>query len=132
VATRLFTLEEAQALLPLVQPLLEEIQRAYRELRALAAASEVARRGASGDGNLVASPWEGDGEDEPEQLNKRLREAAAELEARGVELKDPERGLIDFRHERDGEVVYLCFELGEKGIAWWHPLETGFAGRQPM
>ena len=47
-------------------------------------------------------------------------------------MKDPERGLIDFYHERDGQVVYLCWQLGEPDIEWWHDTEAGFAGRQPL
>jgi hypothetical protein len=49
-----------------------------------------------------------------------------------VELKDVEQGLLDFPHEREGRVVYLCWRLGEEGIGWWHDLDVGFAGRQPL
>ena len=50
----------------------------------------------------------------------------------GCELKGIEEGLIDFRTEMDGREVYLCWKLGEESIEWWHELQTGFAGRQPL
>lgn len=129
----LFTLEEARALLPRLRPMLESLQAAARELRELETAVAAQRRGASGDGNLLADPFaEGT---RPTPLDRARRKAQDELEAitaLGVEVKDPERGLIDFRHERGGEVIYLCYLLGEPDIAYWHGLEAGFAGRQPL
>lgn len=131
---RLYTEAEARTLLPQVIPVLEQLREALQQLRALNAAISAEAKGASGDGNLLADPWtEGErGENRADALTKRLRSAASRLERWGIELKDPERGLIDFYHERDGEVVFLCFQLGEPGIRFWHTLEGGFAGRQPL
>nr|MBA3805693.1 DUF2203 domain-containing protein [Acidobacteriota bacterium] len=57
----------------------------------------------------------------------------SEIETLGVQLKDYTRGLIDFPSLRDGRVVLLCWQLGEgEQIEWWHDVETGFAGRQPL
>ena len=62
-----------------------------------------------------------------------LAEHTGELEALGVQLKDYERGLLDFPSMREGRVVLLCWQLGEGDrIEWWHDLETGFSGRQPI
>ncbi|MEE8369781.1 MAG: DUF2203 domain-containing protein, partial [Dehalococcoidia bacterium] len=55
-----------------------------------------------------------------------------EVEALGCELKDIDQGLIDFRAALDGEEVYLCWKLGEPKIGWWHSLQAGFSGRQPL
>ena len=56
-----------------------------------------------------------------------------ELEGLGVQLKDYSRGLIDFPSLRDGRVVLLCWQLGEgDSLQWWHDVEAGFAGRQPL
>lgn len=129
---RLYTLEEAQAALPGVIPVLERIRTAYVELRALQASLAADVRGASGDGHLLANPWEAGGTNRVAELNRELQQAASELDRRGIELKDPEKGLIDFFHERDGRVVYLCYLLGEPAIAYWHELHTGFAGRQRL
>ena len=130
---RRYTLAEATALLPEVIPVLEGLRDAYLEVRAVQAAVSAQARGASGDGHLLADPLdEGGGENHIERLNQRIRQSAAQLDRWGIELKDPEKGLIDFFHERDGRMVYLCFQLGETAIAHWHDLHTGFAGRQPI
>jgi len=50
----------------------------------------------------------------------------------GVILKDVDRGLCDFPYMKDGRVVYLCWQLGEETIGYWHDIESGFAGREPL
>jgi hypothetical protein len=55
-----------------------------------------------------------------------------QLEEWGIVLRDPTIGLIDFLHKREGETVFLCWKLGEARVEWWHPLETGIAGRQRL
>lgn len=56
----------------------------------------------------------------------------AELGELGVEFKDYERGLLDFPGERDGRAVYLCWQLGEPAVRFWHELDAGFPGRRPV
>ncbi len=130
---RLYSLADARALLPQVIPVLEEIRACFLELRALNAAVATEQRGASGDGALLANPWEKEaGENRVEKLGQQLRSGVARLDAWGIELKDPERGLIDFYHRREGEVVYLCYMLGEAGIDHWHSTSAGFAGRRRL
>lgn len=129
---RLYTVEEAQAALPEIIPVLEGVRAAYVELRALQASLSAEVRGASGDGHLLANPWQEGGTNRVEELSRELRRGAGELDRRGVELKDPEKGLIDFFHDHYGRVVYLCFQLGEARIQYWHELQAGFAGRQPL
>lgn len=130
-----YTLREADELLPRVIPVLEGLRDAYLELRAIEASVAAAHRNATGDGHQLEDPWdEGsrDGGNRVEILGKALRDAAGTLDGWGIELKDPEKGLIDFLHERDGRTVYLCYCLGEPAIGFWHELHTGFAGRQPL
>lgn len=130
---RLYTIAEARALLPQVLPVLESMREAFLALRALNASLATEARGASGDGNLLANPWwDGHPEDRVANLNAKLRQAIQQLEGWGIEVKDPERGLIDFYSERQGEVVFLCYMLGEPGIRYWHSLRAGFAGREPL
>jgi hypothetical protein len=129
---RLFTLVEAEALLPTVRPILEAIRDARRELSRCE--GEIARRLAPVRGN--GHHIDGDDlrrlRDGAADAVRVIRARAAELEALDVELKDPDSGLIDFRADRAGRVVYLCWRLGEPRIDWWHELEAGFAGRQPL
>ena len=62
------------------------------------------------------------------RLNRLLRQIVAQ----GVVIKDLDRGLVDFPHLRDDKVVFLCWELGEEQVAYWHDIESGYAGRQPI
>lgn len=129
---RLYSVEEARALLPRVIPVLEQMRDAFLHLRALQAATAADARGAMGDGHFAGSPLVTGGEDRAEAHRQALSQAAAQLEEWGIEVKDPSRGLIDFHCRRDGEVVLLCYLLGEPGIAYWHTRSDGFAGRRPL
>lgn len=130
---RLYTLEEARGVLPEIIPVLEQLRLAYVELRAIRALEAVTTKRTSGDGNLLEmSAGSASGDARVQELTDALQQAADLLEARGILLKDAERGLIDFYSERQGEVVFLCFQLGEDDIRYWHHLEAGFAGRQPL
>ena len=55
-----------------------------------------------------------------------------QIKEMGVLLKDVDKGLCDFPYMRQGRVVYLCWQLGEEAIEYWHDIETGFAGREPL
>jgi hypothetical protein len=129
---KLYTLEEARALLPEVIPTVTRLRDAYVELRARRATFAAETRGASGDGQLLANPWEKGDETRLERMGEQLKQSAEALERWGIEVKDPERGLIDFYSEREGRTVYLCFLLGEHDIEYWHELAGGFAGRQAL
>jgi hypothetical protein len=65
-------------------------------------------------------------------LTEAIREDLDQLAEWGIELKDLSTGLVDFPAMREGRIVYLCWRLGELQVAYWHDLETGFGGRQPL
>ena len=124
---KLFTIEEANALLPAVRDLLKKIQSSRRRLGKFADAAKLAadsaEQGGGGieDGIRYAS------------LLTAFSSTMGELESLGVQLKDFDRGLIDFPSLRDGRVVLLCWQLGEGDeLEWWHDLDAGFAGRTPL
>ncbi|MBV9928659.1 MAG: DUF2203 domain-containing protein [Acidobacteria bacterium] len=124
---KLFTVEEANALLPTVRKVVSRIQRTYARVSAAQERARLAAAGAAQGGGGM----EGGG-DYVLALSV-LAEASGELEELGVQLKDYERGLIDFPAMRDGRVVLLCWQMGEgDALEWWHDLEAGFAGRQPL
>jgi hypothetical protein len=128
----LYSIEEARALLPRLIPILVELRSLAAALRAHAESVTRHRRVVPGNGHLTTDAFV-EGEDAAhEKANSRWRELTRELEELGVELKDPDTGLIDFYHERDGEVVYLCYRLDEADIDYWHTLDGGFAGRQRL
>ena len=67
----------------------------------------------------------------PDGLRLPLSDAdLAAVQAAGVEVKDPQRGLLDFPTEIEGAPAYWCWQAGEPAIEWWHPRDTGFAGRR--
>jgi hypothetical protein len=127
---RLFTLAEAQELLPVVRRLIEELQDGKYDLeRASEHFDELLAR-TGGNGHLqedLASTRA-----RSEMLAMQLQKLYSELDALGVELKGIDEGLVDFPSQRDGRTVYLCWRLGEDRIEWWHEVDAGFAGRQPL
>lgn len=129
---RIFTLEEATALLPGLREILDRLRRARERLQR--GQRELTERYHAGRGNGHSTPG-GDLDrlqtamvDAQNDLDEAVR-GIAEL---GCELKDPDRGMVDFRTLRDGRVVYLCWLMHEPGIQFWHELDGGFAGRQPL
>jgi hypothetical protein len=124
---KLFTVEEANAMLPAVREVLSKIQRGFESV---VDSHEAARQAAEG-AKLGGGGMEG-GSRYVEMLTQ-LSEWVSGLEQLGVQIKDYERGLVDFPSMRDGRVVLLCWQLGEgESIEWWHDVEAGFAGRQPL
>ena len=137
---RLFTLAQAEALLPRLIPILETIQHHFRLLSVDRSRSVglAGMRGTNGhshtNGHAPPQPMASldDARRHRALAEAELRHALGELLRHGVELKDPQIGLIDFQHQRDNRIVYLCWKLGEARIAWWHELDTGVAGRIPL
>ena len=122
-----FTIQEANDLLPEVKVLLKKIQSSHRHLSLFRNKAQTAAEGAElVGGGLV------EGVEYANRLTKLTLETA-ELEALGVQLKDFERGLVDFPSLRDGRIVLLCWQLGEGDeLEWWHDVDAGFAGRTPL
>ena len=128
---RTFTLEEATALLPRLRAILLEMQDKKPALDALREELVELARTARGNGHLAGREL-ATKRKEAEALVERLNELHGEINELGCELKGVEEGLIDFRAERDGRTVYLCWKLGEAEIGYWHDLDSGFAGREPL
>lgn len=130
---RTFTLHEAQTLLPLVQTLLTRAQKAAR--------NAAEREG--GIAQLAQDIYLAGGmrvnveralalKNSHEKAVTEARDALAEIDAIGVQIKDLQKGLLDFPFQLDGTIVLLCWLQGEPTITHWHSLEGGFAGRQPI
>jgi hypothetical protein len=123
-----FTLDEANAILPKVRQqlgLLKELRRNIIRRQAEADIEELTG-GPGPDGRLEGLLGE---------IQADIRSFHSTLEkfrAMGCELKDLDRGLVDFYSMRGNEVVFLCWLESEASIAWWHPLNTGVQGRQPL
>jgi len=128
---RLFTLDEANALLPRLRELLPEMQSTKAQLDKLESELASLARAASSNGHLLIAQMDRKRR-EAQALTERLSKGLEEINGLGCELKGLEEGLIDFPGERDGRTVYLCWKLGEQSITHWHDLDTGFGGRQPL
>jgi hypothetical protein len=130
---KLFTPEQANAALPLVRAIVTDMVRLAREVeeRRQRLTLLMAGRQASASKTLYHEELE-QAEAELEKDHDQLREYVRELQELGVETKDPFVGLVDFPCLQDGRVVYLCWKLGEPRIDFWHEIEAGFAGRQPL
>lgn len=111
-------------LLAEVEPMLREL-RAARDQLTDAEAHQLLADAAPTNGG--GAPGRGVGEGF--LAVRRLLGAVQEL---GIVVRDIDRGLIDFPAIIDGQEVYLCWQLDEDGISWWHDLESGFGGRQPL
>lgn len=125
---KFFTVEEANDLLPVIRPKLEEIKTRYENNHAFRDAVRLAATAAAdcGGGGLEG------GTRYVKSLYK-IGKLTTELFELGVQLKDYSRGLIDFPSVRNGQTILLCWQLGEdERIKWWHETETGFAGRKPL
>jgi hypothetical protein len=122
---RTFSLAEANRALALVRPIVTEISEAFRRMKPLRAKLEESESAGFGEGPV-------DVRDEYERCVDRLRALIEELDGVGVQLKDPERGLIDFPALHEGRLILLCWHLGEPGVAYWHELDGGYAGRAPV
>jgi hypothetical protein len=131
VAPRHFTREEAEGLIPRLAELvlqLQERKHEYDRHETKVAALTAKMRG---NGHMLEAGLrvaQAGLAHAAAQVN-RLVEQVHEI---GCELKGIEEGLIDFHTEMDDREVYLCWKLGEDAIAWWHELDTGFGGRQPL
>lgn len=124
---KLFTVEEANSLLPSVRQIVRSIQQSHRRLINFQTSAKQAAIGAeSGGGGFIEGPRYA-------RLLVKLSTHAGELESLGIQLKDYHQGLIDFPSMRDGRVVLLCWKADEGDqVEWWHDVEAGFAGRQPL
>ena len=127
-----FTIQQANAALPLVRAITADIVRLAREIvdRRERLEHLTARRQA--DTRDLYSEELSQIDDELQKDARRLREYAEELRQLGVELKSAPDGLVDFPALMDGRVVYLCWKHGEPEVLYWHELDAGFAGRQPL
>ena len=128
-ADKRFALDEANAIVPRLQILMERLQRGALRLHEQMA--ELADETGVEVGNVTAEDLIR-GRPAARALVEELEGIVHEIEESGAHLKDVQLGLVDFPTERDGELVYLCWQFGEPEVAFWHRIEDGFSGRQPL
>ncbi len=129
---RLFTYDEANELVPWLEerfnaiaPMRDELVDRQETLLGL-----LRRRRSNGHSSSEEEIAAAEGV--VTRLTRQLQDAVKEITDRGILVRDVGRGLVDFPSDRENETVYLCWLRGEPSIDWWHPTNTGFAGRRPL
>jgi hypothetical protein len=122
---RTFTLDEANRLIPTLRTILKDAGSEWSRIKGLNPEVQKARDKAQYDG---FTPYGAEYVAAVSQLLSLLRQ----VKEMGVLLKDIDQGLCDFPYMRQGRIVYLCWRLDESVIAYWHDIEAGFAGREPL
>jgi hypothetical protein len=122
VTDRMFTIDDANAELPELRRRLPLLREARRGL--IASSRRIDEAVAVDGGGVAGSDWFAH--------QQRLKDEVTYLADRGILLRDPETGLVDFPAERDGAPVFLCWRLGEDDVAYFHGEHSGFSGRKPL
>lgn len=128
-----FTLDEAQSLLPVLEALLKRAVEAHRAAEEIEEKMQALSRKVFLMGGMLL---------DVERVKRKraahashmqqAKDSLAEIDAIGVQVKDLDTGLLDFPCLIDGETVLLCWKMGESRIEFWHTLDAGFRGRQPV
>ena len=129
---KLFTVEQANAALPLVRAITQDLVQLSREVIERRERLALLSSGRAGAARDLYSEELLQIEDELEKDGQRLQGYVQELIQLGVEPKSGPDGLVDFPSLMDGRVVLLCWKLGESEVLHWHELDAGFRGRQPL
>jgi hypothetical protein len=134
---KLFTVEQANRMLPLVRRIVEDIVREHRRwqekiLELELAASIAAGRAVNGVRSELSEDRAAALERDAMTIARDIDAFEHELEELDIVLKDRRLGLVDFPGELDGRRVWLCWRLGEPAVQYWHDVDAGYAGRQPL
>ncbi len=132
---KIFSVEEANQLLPRIVPLVQQLQGLQRSIiNTNTQLDEAVHKLAASNGYPIQEIRKQITELTKHQLHliEAFQSALQQLESLGCLLKDLNQGLMDLYSHREGELVFLCWRLGEERVQFWHHLEDGFAGRQPL
>jgi hypothetical protein len=131
---RLFSEEEANDALTVVEPLVRRLVSAREQFVLEGRRLATVRRKVTGNGGGLDPEQVEGAQGVVDATASEIGLIVAELEEEGVQVKDLDRGLVDFpaRHPESGDLVLLCWHLGEERVTHWHGLEEGFAGRKPL
>lgn len=130
--TRLFTIDQANAMLPLVRAITRDVVELATGVMERKQRLDVLVKGRPARSSDVYRDELDQTEEQIEKDVARLQGYAEELLELGLELKSPLDGLVDFPTQIDGKPALLCWKLGEPAVLFWHDLESGFEGRQPL
>jgi len=133
MSDRTFTLEEAQSLLPVLESLLRTAIKAKKVVEEFEAAQQALQHRVFLAGGIFLDVVPlARRKAECAKAEQHAKDALAEIDSIGVQMKDLNIGLLDFPCDVEGEIILLCWKLGEKSITHWHGVQEGFAGRKPI
>jgi len=133
MSDRTFTLDEAQSLLPVLESLLRTAIAGKSLIDQVEAEQQaLSHRIFMNGGTFLDIVPLARRKAERTKAEQRAKDAIAEIDSIGVQVKDLDIGLLDFPCEVEGQVILLCWKLGEKSITHWHGTQEGFAGRKPI
>jgi hypothetical protein len=133
MAERTFTIEEAQSLLPVLESLLRTAIAGKKVIEDFDNEQQaLAHRIFLNGGTFLDVVPLARRKAERHKAEQRAKDAVAEIDSIGVQVKDLDMGLLDFPCRIDGQTILLCWKLGEKSITHWHGTQEGFAGRKPI
>ena len=122
---RFFSVREANEMIPFLTEHLRQIRSERKRL------ARIARRSLPGFQDIMLRGGMVVGAEYFDRA-RHLHGLLAEIGAKGCHIKDLDSGLVDFPTIWEGREVFLCWKLGEREVAFWHEVDTGFAGRQPL
>lgn len=126
---KVFTVEQANRMLPLVRRIVEDAVREYVRWQDRVREFELASVQSTVDHpDLIALELEQD----VQRLAESIDSYVHEIQQLGVQMKSLDNGIVDFPAELDGRPILLCWQLGEGSVEFWHEAEGGFSGRQPL
>jgi hypothetical protein len=133
MSDRTFTLDEAHSLLPILESLLRTALHAKKLMEEIDAEVQALHHRIFLNGGMFLDivPL-ARRKAERARSEQRIKDALAEIDSIGVQVKDLDIGLLDFPCEVEGQTILLCWKLGEKSITHWHGVQEGFAGRKPI
>jgi hypothetical protein len=133
MSSRTFTLDEAQDLLPVLESLLRTAVEAKQTIESVEAEFQALQQQIHLRGGMSLNVVHmASRRAQRDKAVQRVKDAMGEIDAIGVQVKDLDIGLLDFPCEVDGQLILLCWKLGEKAISHWHGVSEGFAGRKPV
>ncbi|MDA1096087.1 MAG: DUF2203 domain-containing protein [Chloroflexi bacterium] len=127
-----FTVEDANALLPRLIPIVQELKELKRQQGAARSELEAAMPPAPSNGHARDPRAIRQGGRAVARIEQRVERLIRSVHAFGCRITDQERGLVDFPAMKDEREIWLCWRPEEPSVAWWHELEAGFAGRTPL
>jgi hypothetical protein len=133
MSERTFTFDEAQSLLPVLESLLRTAMTARQSMEEVDAEFQSLQHRIFLNGGMFLDVVPlARRKAERMKAEQRIKDTLAEIDSIGVQVKDLDIGLLDFPCEIEGQIILLCWKMGEKAITHWHGVQEGFAGRKPV